>query len=325
MKDAARRLLLLSMVGVLVSSATRTAQASTKQRRLGILYWKSRRGTGDKPEPFFKHLAELGWTEGKNLVVEWRDAYDDFERREAAAKELVKAGADVLWTDGTPRTRALLQATTTIPIVTACGDPVGSGFAKTLAKPGGNVTGLSWAIRDIAEMQIQLLHAVLPNLATLAVIFPKYYPSVDLVAPLLDAVRVARISPESHGVSTLDDIEAALRALASRGRGAAFLHYGDPSSWPTIARLAIRHKIATMGVFDDYVRAGGLMSFRMYFADQPRRSAAAVAKIFRGENPANIPFELPTHSQLAVNQRTAAEIGVTIPSDVLLRADEVIK
>ena len=147
---------------------------------------------------------------------------------------------------------------------------------------------------------------------------------MDLIAPLLDAARMARITPKSHGIASLDDVEAALRSLPSRGRSAAFLFYGDPSSWQAIAHLAIRHRVPTMGVFEDYARAGGFMSFRLYFLDQAQRSAAIIDKIFRGANPAEIPFELPTHSRLAINRRTAATIGVTIPSEVLLQADEVI-
>ena len=297
-------------------------------KRLGILADGGRAETlANFAATDAKLLAALGWVEGKTLEIAWRFGEGGESRTLALAKELVDAHSDVLGTAGTALTRALQQATRTIPIFTTVGDPVGSGFAQSLARPGGNITGLSQGNREIAQKQVELLRAVVPKLSALAIVGAHKSLAYlrEITEPMVMAAQAAGISAELRQISSLPDIEAVLRALPASGRGAVFFmgNLGDLDEG-SVMQLAIRLRVPAMVGEGERVEKGGLLMYRLYHEDESRRTASLVDKLLRGANPALIPFELPTKSYFVINRRTAAAIGVKFPADFLLRADEVI-
>lgn len=322
-----RNLAVLAVLPLLATGAPFAAQAAGP-KRLGFL-------AGGRREEMLAHfasndvkiLAALGWIEGKTIEFIWRIDDGDNSRIPALARELVEARPDVICTGSTVRTRALQQLTRTIPIVTTVGDPVGSGFAQSLARPGGNITGLSIGVREIARKQVELLRAVAPKLETLAIVgvanSPAYFR--EIADPIVVAAQGAGVATSLRQVTSLKDVESALRALPSAGRGAAyFLGYLGDLDVPAVMQLAIRLRVPAMAYDTDHVGMGGLLGYTLHHEDENRNTFAIVDKLLRGADPAVTPFQLPTKSIFAINRRTAAAIGVTFPPDFLLRADEII-
>jgi putative ABC transport system substrate-binding protein len=233
----------------------------------------------------------------------------------------------VIGTEGTACTRALQQATRTIPIFTGVGDPVGAGFAKSLARPGGNITGLSSGTREIAQKQIELLRVVVPKLSTLAIVGAHKSLAYlrEITEPVTSAARGAGVSAELRQISSLQDIEGALRALPSAGRGAVvFMGNLGNLDERSVMQVAIRLRVPAMVGGRESVEKGGLLTYTLVHENEARRTLELVDKLLRGADPAEIPFELPTKSSFVFNRRTAEAIGVKFPADFLLRADEVI-
>ena len=272
-----------------------------------------------------KPLAARGWIEGKTLEIVWRFGENDESRFAALAKDLVGAKPDVIATASTPRTRALQRVTRTIPILTVVGDPVGSGFAQSLARPGGNITGFSLGVRETAQKSVQLLRTVLPKLTTLAVVSATRIEVMrEIFEPLVAAAREAGIEAQLRQISTRDDIEAVLRSLPTSGRGAAMLggnFRGEDEG--AVYRLAVRLRVPAMVANGSAVEAGGLLAYSLYLDNEEERTAALLDKLLRGADPAVIPFELPNRSEFAINRRTAKAIGVTFPADFALQATSV--
>lgn len=298
-------------------------------RRLGIFYFRSPTDT----EPWsgatnaLKELAKLGWVEGRNLVLVPRYAQAPEEIAPRAA-DLVRSGVDAIFTEGTTQTRALQQATKTIPIVTGVGDPIRRGFALSLARPGGNVTGVSFAMDDIALKQLDLLRAVVPNLSRVDVAMDGENPgSRELAAPMQAAAKELGISSEFVPILSLSDIHRAFHATRGAGARAVFIYspFNELIEMRAMAELAIRNAVPTMSAFVDYVVAGGLMSFSLSFDNQAQRSASQLDKVLRGMNPAEIPFELPGRSELALNRLTAKALKLAIPERLLLSATRVVE
>lgn len=299
-----------------------------RRKRLGILAHGSREATLDYHEANMRrHFVEYGWVEGRTLEIAWRFCDGDETRAPALAKELVSGRPDVIATASTARTRAVQQATSTIPVVTAVGDPVGSGFAKSLARPGGNITGLALGVSEIGPKQVDLLRAVLPKLSTVVVLGASRSRSVEEIAePFLTAARGAGIAAKAQHVTSLAQAEASMRALPGAGRGAAFLLGNFPDfDRGEIARLAVRLRVPTMAFDEDMVARGVLLAVLLLHENSERRTVALIDKLFRGADPATIPFELPGKSSVVINLRTAAAIGVAFPPDFILRADRVIE
>ncbi len=304
------------------------ARAATEPRRkrLGILAHGTREETLANHEATMRGLfAEFGWVEGRTLEIVWRFCDGDETRAPALAKELVSERPDVIATASTARTRAIQKATSTIPVVTWVGDPVGSGFAKSLARPGGNITGLALGMSEIGEKQVDLLRAVLPKLSTVVVLGgSRSRPIEEIAEPFITAARGARIATTAQRVTSLAQAEAAMRALPGDGRGAVYLTGNFPDfGRGDIAQLSIRLRVPTMGGDEDIVGKGALLSLMLLHDEGDRRLVTLIDKLLRGADPGEVPFELPGKSFVAINRRTAAAIGVKFPAVFVLWADRV--
>lgn len=323
-----RRLLMLALgPGAVAVQPVRATEQSPVRRRLGVLLY-------DRPESWdwlapvlLKALAELGWVEGTNLSVEWHFANGDTARLTELAQQMAGSGVDAILTRGTPATRALQRATATIAIVTGVGDPIGGGFAASYANPGGNITGLSWATPESHRKQIELLKSMVPGLARLIIVL-----KADRAQFAGEMTRTADIAARESGlvtktvlVDSVADLQRALRPERNAGVSAAFV-FGLGASIPPkeVADIALRNRVPTMFEYAFYVEAGGLMSYRLDWEDQTKSTGVQIDKLFRGVKPAQIPFELPTRSEIVINRATAKGLGLTIPQSLLLRADRVI-
>ena len=277
---------------------------------------------------FQNRLRELGWTEGRNVSIEYRWAQGRDERYAEFAGEFAQQKVDVIVTAGTTAVMALKKATSTIPIVfAAAGDPVRTGLVTSLARPGGNVTGLSNLQTDLGGRRLELLREILPNLKRVAVFGNVGSP---LIALEMEGVKAdaAKLGLETFPleVTKAEEIVPALQAL--NGKADALYICSDPfltTYRVRINTMAVAQKLPTMNAFREYVVAGGLLSYGPNFPDLFRRSADYVDKILRGAKPADIPVEQPVKFDLVINNTTAKAIGLTIPEQFLLRANEVIE
>jgi len=277
---------------------------------------------------FQNRLRELGWTEGRNVSIEYRWAQGRDERYAEFAGEFAQQKVDVIVTAGTTAVMALKKATSTIPIVfAAAGDPVRTGLVTSLARPGGNVTGLSNLQTDLGGRRLELLREILPNLKRVAVFGNVGSP---LIALEMEGVKAdaAKLGLDTFRleVTKAEEIVPALQAL--NGRADALYICSDPfltTYRVRINTMAVAQKLPTMNAFREYVVAGGLLSYGPNFPDLFRRSADYVDKILRGAKPADIPVEQPVKFDLVINNTTAKAIGLTIPEQFLLRANEVIE
>lgn len=301
---------------------------SKSPRRVGFLYPGHR-----DPEfeswrlDFLKALEEFSWAEGSNLFVEWRFAELDRMQYAVLANDPVWLRVDVLVTGGTPLTHVLRQAMPTIPIVTGVGDPVGSGFAMSLERPGSNVTGLTWALREKARKQIGLLVEMVSTVRTLLVLRSQRYGDIsELNALLVEVSGEHGLTTEIRTAESFAEIESALESFAGTLTCAALIYANGAFQFDesTMARVAIRHGIVAIGDARPAAEAGCLMSYGTHHASQARSFASFVNRILCGGNPAQMPFELPAHSEFIVNRATAAKLGLALSPDLLHRADGVI-
>ena len=305
------------------------AQQPTKVPRIGYLSAASPSANSARIEAFRQGLRELGYVEGKNIVIEWRSAEGKLDRLPALAAELVRLKVDVIVTGGPTATRAAKEATATIPIVMAQDtDPVGNGFVASLARPGGNITGLSTLAPEISGKQLELLKEIVPKLSRVAVLGTSTNPGNA------QALKEMELAAGAFGVKLqyLDvlgpkDIETAFRA-ASKGRADAVLVLASPvAHFSANTDCRPRGKEPAPGDIrrPEYVEAGGLMTYGVSFTDLYRRAATYVDKILKGAKPADLPVEQPTKFEFIINLKAAKQIGLTIPPNVLARADKVIK
>jgi putative ABC transport system substrate-binding protein len=298
---------------------------STAVRRIGILssgsceVHKATSGTAE----WFKNLAALGYVEGQNLAVEWRCFGSDYSLAAQMAGELVRMKVDMLFSAGTPQTKVLQAATSTIPIVTSVADPVAGGLAESLVRPGRNVTGFSHTHPDTPAKQVQLFRRVLPTLKRLTLVGDALYGGAQPFRAYENAARNAGVATEVRLIES-GEFENTFRDMAASDAEAAFIEIVN-MDMPEVAKLAIRHGVPTMNYIKGYVESGGLMSFQMYPENLYRRMALVIDKVFRGMKPAEIPWELPDRSHFAINLRTARMLGLSIPSDLLLRADQIVE
>lgn len=275
-------------------------------------------------------MRELGYIEGKNVLVEARGADNVPERRKSLVEELVRLKVDVIVTAGEGGTRAAKQVTSTIPIVMASDDdPVGSGFVANLAEPGGNVTGLSQLSPELNGKRIDLLKEVLPKLSRLAVFAtPNSVGQAREMKEIELAGAVFGVKLQPIDVFSTKDIEPGFRA-AVKGRADAVLDNISGSirsaQLKELAELAVKHRLPVMRERPEHVEAGGLMSYGVSLPHLARRAAIYVDKILKGAKPADLPVEQPTKFELVINLKTSKQIGLTIPPNVLARADSVIR
>jgi putative ABC transport system substrate-binding protein len=300
-----------------------------KMPRIGFLAASSAASIAPRAEAFRQGLRQLGYVEGKNIALEYRWADGNNARLPGLAAELVRLKVDIIVSAGPAATRSAKAATSSIPIVMAFDpDPVGSKFVASLARPGGNVTGLSAVAPDIAAKQLELLKQIMPKLARVAVVddptVPGYRQAVielDRAAGLL-AVRLSH-----YNVREAKDFDATFAALAKDRADAALVL---PSSFTTSNRAgalsaAAKHRIPTMYFTPEFVDQGGLINYSTNLTELSRRAAAYVDKILRGAKPATLPVEQATKFELAINLKTAEQIGLTIPPDVVARADKLVR
>jgi ABC-type uncharacterized transport system substrate-binding protein len=278
---------------------------------------------------FVRRLGELGWIEGRTVAIEYRSAEGRIERFGPIAAEFVGLKVDVIVTSGTASVVAAKQVTSVIPIVFAtAGDPVGTGLVASLARPGGNVTGLSNQQADLAGKRVELLREVVPGLRRLAIMFNVNAPaSVLEMKEVQETARSLGIEVASSEIVRVEEIAPAIEVL-NKARVDALYVVIDPlmsNNRIRVNALALGARLPTMHGFREFVEAGGLMSYGPNFLDLFRRTADLVDKILRGAKPADIPVEQPTKFELVVNLKTAQALGLEIPPMLLARADEVIE
>ena len=309
--------------------AVAEAQQPKKVPRIGYLAGTGPDAQSARIEAFRQALRELGYVEGKTIVIESRFAEGKLDRRPALVADLVRLKVDVILTAGPGDTRAVKEAANTIPIVMAQDpDPVGSGFVASLARPGGNITGLSTLAPEISGKRLELLKEIIPKLSRVAVLGTSTNPGTAQM------LREVELSAGAFGVKlqyldVLDpkDIETVFQA-ASKWRADGILLLGGAvftSQQTQVVELAAKSRLPATYNVPDFVEAGGLMTYGVSFIDLYRRAATYVDKILKGAKPADLPVEQPMKFELVINLKTAKQIGVTIPPNVLVRADRVIK
>jgi putative ABC transport system substrate-binding protein len=305
------------------------AQQTAKIPLIGFLVTSSRSAIPARIEAFRQGLRELGYVEGKNIVIEWRDAEGKADRLPGLAAELVRLKVDVIVTEGPTGTRAAKQATASIPIVMGFdSDPVGSGLVASLAQPGGNITGLSTLAPEISGKQLELLKEIVPKLSRVAVIGTSTVPGYAQVLKEMElAAGALKLQLQYLDVLDPKDIETAFRA-ASKGRADAVLVLTSPvffSLRKQVVNLAIKSRVPAIYPVSEYVEDGGLVSYGVSYTDLFRRAATYVDKILKGRTPADLPVEQPMKFEFIINLQAAKKIGLTIPPNVLVRADRVIR
>jgi putative ABC transport system substrate-binding protein len=304
-------------------------QVTGKIPRIGFLSGGSSSTNAARNEAFGQGLRELGYVEGKKIVVEYRYAEGKPGRERALAAELVRLGLEIIVTAGPASTRAAKEATVTIPIVFAQeGDPVASGFVASVGRPGGNITGLSSLAPELSGKQLELLKEIVPKLSRVTVIGISTEPgNAQRVKEIKLAASGLNVNLQHLDVLSSSDIESAFRA-AAKGRADGVVMFGGTifnTHRAQIVELAIKNRLPTTYSRPEYVEAGGLMTYGPSINDLFRRAATYVDKILKGAKPADLPIEQPTKFELVINLKTAKQIGLTIPPNVLARADRVIR
>ncbi len=320
-----RRALLASIA---IAPLAVRAASEPRPRRLAIFAGGTREEAMAYHARYMDRLfREFGWVEGRNLEILWFFGENQGERFGEIARGIVDAKPDVIATASTRRTSALRDATRSIPIVTSVGDPVGSGFAKSLGRPGGNITGLALGTRESHEKQVDILRVALPRLQAVALVAQRTAPTTkEFTTRLLEVFGRGRVAVKAHRIETLEEWRAILQSLPKAGRGAAYLQTGlAPLADEAVFGAAIEKGIATMVASDEGVVAGAMISYELYHGDPERRTMVLLDRLLRGADPATMPFEGPDRSRLTVNLRTAKATGINLPAELLLRADRVIE
>ena len=304
------------------------AQQPTKIPRIGYLGGSAASNLARR-EAFRQGLRELGYVEGKNIVIEWRYSEGQPDRERAHAAELVRLKVDVIVTVGSNPTRAAKRATSTIPIVMAQDpDPVGNGFVASLARPGGNITGLSNLGPELSGKRLELLKEVVPRLTRVAVFGTSTFVSnAQIIKETELAAGVLKVQLQYIDVLDPKDIETAFRG-ASKGRAQAVLVLAGAvftSQRTQLAALAVKSRLPAIYSATEFVEDGGLMTYGANRSELARRAATYVDKILKGRTPADLPVEQPMKFEFIVNLKAAKQIGLTIPPNVLVRADRVIR
>jgi putative tryptophan/tyrosine transport system substrate-binding protein len=312
----------------LVPIAAETQKAS-RLPRIGILSAFSPPSQLDwqKRSPFWAAMRELGWIEGQNFMVERRLAEGRLDRLPALAAELVQLKVDLILANAGAEINAAKRATKTIPIVMSSSlDAVEQGFVTSLARPGGNVTGVTSMTSELSRKRLDLLKEAVPKIVRVAILHCRG-PSLPGLTATMATARPPGISPQLLDVREANDYEAALTAAIRERAGAmiVFTCYSNALNAPGIAALAARHRLPTMYSERWWVDAGGLMSYGPRLPDMSRIVATYVDKILKGAKPADLPVEQPTKFELVINLKSAKALGLTIPQSLLVRADQVIQ
>ena len=327
-----RRTLLTALGAATVASAwPALAQPAGKVWRVAYLDYGSRQSMIDagRMTALMQGLAGFGYVEGRNFVFDARFAEGKVERADALAAELVAQKPDLILAAGTPTSRALKRATSTIPLVViTTADPVGDGLAATLARPGGNITGMSSGGGETVQKLVELLLVAVPKIKRVAVLTnPANSRSVDDLAQVLSALRKTKREALPLRAGTLEEIEQAFAAMTrERAEGVVIPIDGFMlQQRAQIAALALKARLPSIYPTPAYAEAGGLMTYGADLRDNFRRAAIFVDKIFKGAKPGDLPFEQPTRYALVLNRKTAGALGIKVSNELLLRADRVIE
>jgi len=315
------------VLGLLAGPLPAEAQQAAKQYRIGYLAPDS--GPSLSSEAFRQGLRDLGWVEGRNIVIEYRWAGERRERLADLATELVQLKVDIILGSTTPGALAAKNATKTIPIVIpVSNDPVGSGLVESLARPGGNVTGFTHFAHEMTQKRLELLKEVAPGITRVATLLNPTHP--DSAAELSEVEVTARMLGMQLQVLKVRNPSELERAFAAviRERADGLIMLSDRLFFKVrgrIAEFAAKHRVPTIHRAKEFTEVGGLMSYGPNTTDMYRRAAILVDKILKGAKPADLPVERPTKFDLVINLKTAKQLGITIPPEILYQATKVIK
>ena len=318
------------LLAVAAAGPPADAQQAPKTAKIGILSATTPAALAPSVEAFKQGLRELGWVEGKSFVLEVRYGEGKVERLSELARELVALKMDVIVTPADLSIAAIKRETQTIPIVMALSsDPVGAGFVASLARPGGNITGLSNISPELSGKRVELLREAVPGLSRLALLWnPEVRGAVLDYKEAASAARSLRVEVQSVEVSRAEDLDRAFSTITSWRAQALMLPGINPVGFANRAQIvsfAQRNRLPSMFPTKEYVDSGGLMSYGPSLVDLFRRAAGYVDKILKGAKPADLPVQQPTKFELVINLKTAKALGLTIPQSLLGRADEVIQ
>jgi len=325
-----RRVFIGTLAGGLVAAPLAAgAQESRRVWRIGFLGLPAASSTTARVDAFRRGLRELGYAEGRNLTIEFRWADGHADRLPALAAELVKLKVDMIVTQGTEATVAAHRATTTIPIVFAvASDPIGSGVVRSLARPGGNVTGFTDIASEVAGKRLELLREAAPGVRRIAVLWnPANASSGPQMKGSETAGRTLGLSLRSIEVRDANQLDSAF-ATAIQDRAGAVMALADAALLgrrDQIAQLAAKNRLACIAWTAEFAKSGCLMSYGPDIVEMHQRAATYVDKILKGAKPADLPVEQPTKFELVINLKTAKALGLTIPQSLLGRADQVIE
>jgi len=324
-----RKFFWLLTIFLLASIHLADAQQPTKIPLIGRLAVASHSSELARMEALSQGLRQLSYVEGKNIVIEWRFADGKLDRLPALVAELMRLKVDVIVTAGSTPTRAAKAATSTIPIVMGNdNDPVGDGFVASLARPGGNITGLSNFAPELSGKRLEILREVVPNLSRVAILGTSTNPGhAQVIKEVELTAKAFGVKLQNLDVLDSKDIETAFRA-ASKGRADGLLVLTSAILVPQrvqLIELALKNRLPAIYSNSQFVEYGGLMFYGVNVLDLDRRAATYVDKILKGAKPADLPVEQPTKFEFIINLKAAKQIGLTIPPNVLVRADKVIK
>ena len=313
--------------------ASADAQQPKKVPRIGYLAGGNAATESTRSEGIRLALRELGYVEGQNIAIEYRYTEGQVDRHPELVAELVRLKVDLILVTGADALiRAAMNATKTIPIVLTGGgrDPVEAGYVQSLARPGGNVTGITNLSRELSGKRLELLKAAVPKLARVAVLYDPGVPGdllqVKDVLPV--AARALKLTLQPWEIRSADDFDRVFAAMGKQRPDGFYVHPSEPlmtANQKRIVGLALKSRLPSMYFYREAVEEGGLMSYGADRADTYRRVAVLVDKILKGAKPADLPVEQPTKFELVINQKTAKQIGMTIPPDLLARATKIIR
>ena len=316
-------------VSFTLCGAVAQAQQPTKVYRIGYLTNASLSSVAARTEAFHQGLRELGYVEGKNIVIEWRSTEGKADRQPGLAAELVRLKVDVIVTGGPAATRAAKEATVAIPIVMAFDiDPVGSGFVAILARPGGNITGLSTLSPEISGKRLELLKEIVPKLSRVAVLGNSTVPgNAQALRETERAGGALKVQLQYLEVQGPKDVETAFREASKRRADAVLVLQSAvlTSHRKQLIELAVKSRLPAIYDRAEFVEDGGLMTYSVSSTDLFRRAAYYVDKILKGAKPADLPIEQPTKFEFIINLKAAKQIGLTFPPNVLALADRIIR
>jgi putative tryptophan/tyrosine transport system substrate-binding protein len=319
----------LLATAILIPWPRADAQQPKKVSRIGYLSGVSLSAEAARRNAFRQGLREFGYVEGKNILIEYRNSDGISDRLPSLAAELVRSKPDIIVTGGGPSTRSAKEATSTIPIVmTNDPDPLANGLVASLARPGGNITGLATLAPEISGKRLEILQEVIPKLSRVAVLGTSTSPANAPVKTEIElAAKALKLQLQYQDVLNVQDMETAFRAVThARADALLTLNSGILNSRrEQIVQLAKKNRLAAIYSQSEYVEAGGLMFYGVNLVELSRRAATYVDKILKGAKPADLPVEQPTKFEFIINLKAAKQIGLTIPPNVLARADRVIR